>query len=250
VGDRDEADTDLAAFRRHRSTGDRSIRNALVEANQGFAYYLAQQYVNRGIELDDLRQVAIIGLVKAVDRFDPDRGAPFATFARPFIVGEIRHFFRDTGWEVHVPRPVKEASQRVRAASESLRRRTGREPTPADVASETGLTVDEVLTALDAARVTRTRRLGVDGAASDGLEPRQLDPGFLDVERRQLLSELLDDLDERERQIIHARFVLEQSQSEIAEAIGVSQVHVSRLIRQILARLQRRLMDPDENGPA
>lgn len=240
----------LAAFRRYRSTRDRSLRNTIIEAHQGFAYHLARQYTGRGIDDADLRQVAIIGLVKAVERFDPDRGVSFATFARPFIVGELRHTFRDSGWEVSVPRSVKEAAQRVRASVEALRAETRAEPSVRDIADDAGLTVDEVLTAMDAVRVTRTKRFEAvsEPSTSERMQPRHLETGYSEVETRELLEDVIGELDERDQRIVHARFVLERTQSEIAEEVGVSQVHVSRMLRRILAQLRQRLEDGD--GPA
>ncbi|MDX1510167.1 MAG: sigma-70 family RNA polymerase sigma factor [Nitriliruptorales bacterium] len=242
---------DLEAFRRYRKSRDRGLRNELVEEHQGLAYYLANGYANRGVELDDLRQIAVVGLVKAVERFDPERGVTFATFARPFIVGEMRHHFRDEAWELRVPRSIKENAQRVRSAIESLRAAAGAEPHVEDVARETDLTVDEVLEAMDAARSTRTRRFEEAGpgvAPPEHLHPPADEPGFLDVEGRALISALVDQLDDREQAIVHARFVEERSQSDIAEELGISQVHVSRLLRQIIARLREHVTDGSETA--
>ncbi len=232
------------AFERYAVSKDRSLRNQLVEVNLGLAYHLTQRYEGKGVESADLRQVAVVGLVKAVERFDHTRGVTFATFARPFIVGEMRHHFRDLGWELHVPRPTKERAQRVRRSVETLRSELGREPQVEDVAHDTGLTVDEVVDALDASRVTRTKRFeagGSTGAPPEYMQPSSPDGGYLDVERRELLDGLLATLDERERHIVVARFVDEKSQQEIADEVGVSQVHVSRLLRKTLAQLQEQL---------
>lgn len=238
----------LTAFRDYRSSGDRSLRNRLVEEHQGLAYHFAHRYADRGIETDDLRQVAVLGLVKAVERFDPDRGVDFASFARPYVVGELRHHFRDLGWEVHVPRSLKERAQQVRGAMTTLQGVLHREPTPADLAGETGLTVDEVLEALDVARSTRTKRFEAeapDGSAPDGMHPVVHDEGYVTVEQRIVLGELLARLDERDQRVVTARFIEEKSQQEIADEVGVSQVHVSRLLRRILAELQGQL-EPDD----
>lgn len=241
----DDSTDGLEGFRRYRSTRDRSLRNELIEEHIGFAYHLADGYADRGMDRADLRQVAIIGLVKSVERFDPDRGVAFATFARPYILGEIRHLFRDTGWEVHVPRSIKDISQRVRQAIEEIRVARGREPTVQEIADEAGATVDDVLAAMDAVRVTRTQRFEAASSvrAADKLLPRSVDKGFRDVERRDLLQSLLSELDDRDQLIIHARFVDELTQSDIAEMVGVSQVHVSRILRKTIAQLQLRLAD-------
>ena len=243
--------TDHELFRRVRNGRDRTARNELVERHQGFAYHLAQRYDNKGVEGDDLRQVALLGLVKAVDRFDPDRGVKFATFARPYIEGEIRHHFRDQTWEVHVPRSVKRLATQVRAAVDRLSTERGHDPTPAEVAEALDATVDEVLEAMDAMRTTRTRSLDAPtGDDDDGpsIEPATNDAGFLDVERRMLLDDAIATLDERDRRIVELRFIEEWSQADIAEDIGVSQVHVSRLLRQILADLQERILTGDRHA--
>jgi RNA polymerase sigma-B factor len=247
-GPADPADpTDpLEGFRRYRADPDRVLRNELVEQHLGLAYHVAARFMGRGLEAQDLRQIAAVGLVKAVDRFDPDRGVAFATFARPFVLGEVRHHFRDAGWEMHVPRPIKARAQRVRAATEALRTRLAREPRVSDLAVETGFTEDEVIEALDAARVTRTRRFDAtdpSGDQTDELHPAMDDPGIAQAEHRVLLEELLEELDERDRTIVVARFVQERTQQEIAEDVGVSQVHVSRLLRRILAELRSALPD-------
>ena len=237
--------TDHELFRRVRNGRDRTARNELVERHQGFAYHLAQRYDNKGVEGDDLRQVALLGLVKAVDRFDPDRGVKFATFARPYIEGEIRHHFRDQTWEVHVPRSVKRIATQVRATVDRLSTARGHDPTPAEVAEELEVTVDEVLEAMDAMRTTRTRSLDAPIGSDDDaptIEPAATDSGYLDVERKMLLDDAIATLDERDRRIVELRFIEEWSQADIAEDIGVSQVHVSRLLRQILADLQERLL--------
>lgn len=240
-----EGPTDHELFRRVRKSSDRAARNELVERHQGFAYHLAQRYDNKGVEGDDLRQVALVGLVKAVDRFDPDRGVKFATFARPYIEGEIRHHFRDQTWEVHVPRSVKRLATQVRATVDKLSGDLGHDPTPQEVADALDASVDDVLEAMDVMRSTRTRSLDATlGHDDDGptIEPEANDSGYLDVERKMLLDDLIADLDERDRRIVELRFLDEWSQSDIAEDIGVSQVHVSRLLRQILADLQERLL--------
>ncbi len=242
---------DLDDFRDYRRAGGRQRRNALIERHQGLAYHLAGRYQDNGIERDDLRQVAVLGLVKAVERFDPERGVAFAAFAKPFILGELRHHFRDLGWELHVPRPLKDRSQQVRAAVSALRAAGHEEPTAGDVAAETGLTVDEVLEALDVARSTRTRRFEAEATATgqaDHLHPRTEDEGYPMVENRVVLEELLSELDERDQRIVTARFFEELSQQAIAEELGISQVHVSRLLTRILARLQERVQPSDDDG--
>lgn len=242
--DTEPSDAELfAAWRRSR---DRRIRNVLVERHRGLAHHFAKRYTKSRIPYDDLQQIALIGLVKAVERFDPDRGVQFATFARPYITGEIRHHFRDAGWELHVPRPVKDLAQQLRGARERLAASLGRDPSPAELAEDLGVDVADVLEALEASRVTRTRSLDVPvGGDDDGpvLDVPASDSGFGAVERRLLLEDLLATLDDRERRILELRYVEEWTQDQIAEEVGVSQVQVSRLIRRSLAELQTRLRE-------
>lgn len=234
-------------FVEYRRTRDKPLRDELVEANRGLAHHFVKPYLDHGMERDDLEQVALIGLVKAVERFDPSVGAAFASFARRYVVGEIRHHFRDRGWDLKVPRGIKELHTSIAGARRDLTASLGQDPTAEELALHLDVGVDDVLEALDAggayaARSLDQRREALGSAA----EPAQVDDGFLTVERRALLTQLLEELDERERMILVMRFEQEMSQDAIAEQVGVSQVHVGRILRATLAALRERAHDdPD-----
>ncbi len=246
--DIDDRTEDLERFRTLRAGGDPSLRDALIQSNLGLAVHFAGRYARRGVERDDLVQIATIGLVKAVDGFDPDRGVPFASFARPFITGEIRHWFRDKAWAIRVPRGAKDLYTRIVRERSGIEMRLGRPATPKDIADELQVTVDEVLEALDAGRSFTAS--SIDAKPETGnLASADSEQGYLTVERRMVLAELLAGLDEREARIIHLRFVEERSQSEIAEDVGVSQVHVSRLLRSTLAKMRAQMLDDDDRMP-
>ncbi len=233
-------------FRELRRTKDPALRDRLIEANTGLAYHFADRYADRGLEREDLRQVGLVGLVKAVDRFDPEHGASFATFARRFITGEIRHHFRDRGWELRVPRSVKQLHSRLPSARSELTAKLGQEPTPAELAEYLDISIDEVLEAMDAAGAWSTKSLDQRRAAlGSAAEPPTEELGYLTVQRREVLARLLQDVDERERRILQLRFVEEWSQDRIAQEVDVSQVHVSRLIRRTLAELRVRAEEMD-----
>ncbi len=239
---RDDA-TDIDLFRAYRREPTRAARNALVERHMGLAYHLTSRYRDRGTSHEDLKQIALLGLVKAVERFDPDHGTAFATFARPFIVGEMRHHFRDQTWDVAVPRTLKDRGQQVRTAIRHLTAELGAEPTHRQIAEHLDLTVDEVIEALDASRARRADSLSRPADPERPIDP----PAPVDMTGRihdgLLLEQLLSDLDDREALIVRRRFVDEWSQQQIADEIGVSQMQVSRLLRSILADLKSRAAD-------
>lgn len=236
-----------ARFVELRRTGDPALRDQLIEANLGLAHHLAGPYERRGIELEDLHQVALVGLVKAIDRFNPEAGTAFASFARRYIVGEIRHHFRDLGWDLKVPRGIKQLYSSLGRARQELTAQLGHEPTVDDLAMHLDVSTDEVIEALDAGGAYEARSLDRRKAAlGSAAEPVKLDDGFLTVERRALLAELLEDVEDREREILRLRFEQELSQEAIAEKVGVSQVHVGRLLRATLADLRERLREDEE----
>jgi RNA polymerase sigma-B factor len=234
-------DPDFFEFRQSR---DRRLRNELIERHLGIAHHLARRYRHRGVADDDLVQVATIGLLKAVDRFDPERGASFASFATPTILGELRRYFRDSTWAVRVPRQLQERVLAISAAVGPLAQRLARSPSPAEIAVETGLTEEEVLEALEADGAYGTTSL--EPASETGTRPDTTmrladDPeGRAEhlVERRLLAEYLVGTLSERERHIVELRFVDGLTQSQIAERIGVSQMQVSRLLTRALASMR------------
>lgn len=236
----------LELFHRFQETGSRRHRDELIAATQSIAEACARRFVHRGEPLDDLTQVALVGLVKAVDRFDPTRGIPFAGFAVPTIMGELRRHFRDATWAVHVPRGAKDLHVRLPAVTEALQVRLGRVPTPAELAADLGVSLDEVLQALDAGSAYRPRSL--DTPAGEHLAARRSQPADdVEPEDRVLLRKLVKTLDGREREIVWLRFFEDLSQAEIAEIVGTSQVHVSRLLRRSLREL-RELAGPTAPG--
>jgi RNA polymerase sigma-B factor len=227
----------------------REVRNDIVAAHLPLVVYLARRYHNRGETLDDLIQVGSVGLIKSVDRFDRSHGVAFSTFATPTILGEIKRHFRDKVWMVRVPRTLQELRGHLTSAREELTHQLSRSPTVPELAAFMDLSEEEVLEALDAANAYSAASL--DASAEDGSSARgsledQLgtaDDALDLVERRQCVAPLLDALSERERRIIFLRFFREKSQVQIAEELGISQMHVSRLITQILGRLHEQLAE-------
>jgi RNA polymerase sigma-B factor len=234
----------LETFTRYRATGDRALRNELVEHHRWLADVVARRFANRGEPLDDLRQVALLGLVKAVDRFDPTMGSSFPSFAMPTLYGELRRHFRDTTWAVRVPRRAQELHLDAAKAVERLTHELGRSPLPAELAASLGVHLDELLAATAAGNAYRSSsldgRLG-DDQGDDGNRVAVEDRRLAGAEDRMAMSEALALLPARERRIVELRFYGEMSQSEIAHEVGVSQVHVSRLLRTSLAVLRTRL---------
>jgi RNA polymerase sigma-B factor len=244
-------DTDRAArtredrrlLERYHRDGDVAAREALVERFLPLARQLARRYQRGGEPLDDLVQVASLGLLKAIDRFEPDRPTAFSSFAVPTILGELKRHFRDRGWSVRVPRDLQEMTVRVDRTSEEMARRLGRAPTPLEIAEHIGITTEQVLEAREAAGAYRAVSLDRpreddedDGAVADwmGIE----DPGFGLAEAAATVESLMAVLTDREREVLRLRFGEDLTQSEIGARVGVSQMHVSRLIRQAVARLR------------
>jgi RNA polymerase sigma-B factor len=222
-------------------TLDAAARERLIVEHLPLVRALARRYANRGEPLDDLVQVGTIGLIKAIDRFDPSRGNKLASFATPTILGEIRRHFRDRSWTVRVPRGIQEARAQITQAVGELSAQNGRSPTVNEIAEWTTLPVDEVLDALAAGSAQRPAQLATPGSEGDedgGIAVGSDDPGFARAEARALLSSGLADLPSRERVIVHLRFEEGLTQSQIAAKIGISQMHVSRLLRRALEALR------------
>ena len=234
-------DEDFFEFRR---TGSRTLRNELIERHLGIAHHLARRYRHRGVADDDLLQVATIGLLKAVDRFDPERGISFATFATPTVLGELRRYFRDSTWAVRVPRQLQERVLAIGSVIGPLSQRLSRSPSAAEIAAETGLSEEAVLEALEADGAYGTTSLepASDSSARIDTSMRLADdpeerPDHL-VERKLLAATLVARLTDRERDIVEMRFGQGLTQSQIAERIGVSQMQVSRLLARALASMR------------
>jgi RNA polymerase sigma-B factor len=232
-------------FAEYRRTGDRRLRDELVEAHVPLAQFLARRFSHRGETHEDLVQVALLGLLKAVDRFDPGRGLQFSTFATPTIVGEIKRHFRDRGWAMRVPRRVQELHLHLGRVVGALSQELGRSPTVAEIAAQVGGSEEEVLEAMEAGGMYRLASL--DGPAATGEEGGDLvsmigdaDPEFDRIEHQVELTSLLAELPEREQTIVYLRFFRGLTQSEIAATVGISQMHVSRLLARSLELLRER----------
>ncbi|GAA5074945.1 RNA polymerase sigma factor SigF [Streptomyces similanensis] len=227
-------------------------RNTLIEMNMSLVRFAAGRFRSRGPEeMEDIVQVGMIGLIKAIDRFELSREVEFTSFAVPYIVGEIKRFFRDTSWAVHVPRRLQEARVQLARATEELRSRLGRTPTTRELAQLMSLPEDEVVEARLASNGYKSASL--DAALGGGEESEAALADFIGdddaalglVEDFHALAPMIAELDERDRQIIHWRFVEELTQKEIGERLGISQMHVSRLISRMLARLRDGMLCTD-----
>lgn len=237
--------------------GDSAARDALVEKFLPLVRSLAARYAGRGEPYEDLVQVGSIGLLLAIDRFDPDRGVRFTTYAVPTVVGEIQRHFRDKVWALHVPRGVKDLSVRLTRLVGELSTSTGRTPTVSELADAAGAAEDEVVEALEAASALSVASLqqpiaGPDAEGDATLEDAvgDVDPGFARSEDGVTVAVGLAALDERERRIVQLRFHGELSQSEIAAEVGISQMHVSRLLRRSLAAMRGRIEGEHEEDIA
>ncbi len=224
--------------------GDQAARAALVERFLPLARQLARRYQRGGELLDDLNQVASLGLLKAIDRFDPERTTAFSSFAVPTILGELKRHFRDKGWSVRVPRDLQELAVKLDPTGEQLLRELGRPPTLAEVAERLDTTVELVLEAREAAAAYRAVSLDRprddddEGADALGQSVGVDDPGFGVAEDAATVERLMRVLSDRERDVLRLRFVEDLTQAEIGARVGVSQMHVSRILRQAIARLR------------
>ncbi|GAA4605334.1 hypothetical protein GCM10023107_71640 [Actinoplanes octamycinicus] len=220
------------------------LRDRAIEAWLPLARHLSNRYANRGEPRDDLYQVAVMGLIKAVDRFEADRGVDFAGFAIPTIIGELKRHFRDKTWSVRVPRRLQELRLAITTANNALTHDLGRSPTVADIAEYLNVTEDEVIEGLEGARAYNSTSLSTpmsDSGTELGDTLGGMDSGFEEAELRVALGPAMASLDEREQKIISLRFYGNLTQSQIAEQVGVSQMHVSRLLTRALAKLRKQL---------
>ena len=226
----------------------RRARDELVTMHLPLVQFLARRFRDRGEPLDDLVQVGTIGLIKAVDRFDPDRGVEFSTYATPTIVGEIKRHFRDKGWAIRVPRRLQELRMSIGAATAELSQRSGRAPTVAELAAHLGTSEDDIIEGLEGAQAYSTSSLdtpfgGDDDAPMLADRLGDIDPEIESIEYRESLKPLLAALPSRERRILALRFFHGMTQSQIAEEVGISQMHVSRLLAKSLATLREGLAE-------
>ena len=239
-----------ALHRRYRETKDPAererIREQLVNAYHDFVYFLARKFQNRGEPLDDIVQVGYLGLIKAIERFDPDLGYEFTTFATLTVAGEIKRHFRDKGTAIRFPRRLQELHQSVLRINEQMKNELGREPTVAELAERLGVTPDDVTEAMEIGPAYVPLSLDQPVASSDGQDSRSVseqigspDPELDRVEMRDVLDRAMEHLTPRERAIMAMRFYEQMSQSEIARRLGISQMHVSRLQRAALEQLRK-----------
>lgn len=223
----------------------KTLRDQLVEAHMPLVVYLARRFSGRNEPMTDLVQVGAIGLLKAIDRFDPERGLEFSTYATPTILGEIKRHFRDTGWLIHVPRRAQELQTTVNTARADLSQELGRAPTVTELAQRIEVDEEAVIEALDAARAYSGVPLDVLAAPGESVPEHPMlgviDDGFEQVEQRALLRDVIAKLPESEREILLLRFVANKTQTEIAAIVGVSQMQVSRLVARGLKRLRASL---------
>ena len=242
---RDRSHELFAALRADQSSAAERlrVRGELVELHLPLVEHCARRFLNRGEPLEDLVQVGTIGLIKAVDRFDVERGVEFSTYATPTILGEIKRHFRDKGWAIRVPRRLQELRMSISSATGELSQMLGRSPTPQEVAERIGVSVEDVLEGMESANAYSTLSLDAGDGQEDGLGSMLDTMGALDeelehVEIRESIRPLIESLPLRERQILLLRFFRQMTQSQIAAEVGISQMHVSRLLNRTLADLR------------
>ena len=237
-------------FRRFKEEGDMDAREKLVMSHLNLVRFIANKFKNRGEPIDDLIQVGYLGLLKAIDRFDPSRGLEFTTFATPTIMGEIKRHFRDKGWSVRVPRRLQELSAKVNQATDTLTSQLQRSPTIAEIADYLDATVDEVLEAMESSSAYSSVSLEAPSGADDDDTPSVIDRYAIEdsdlafTDDRIIIEEALASFSPRERDVIEMRFLKGMTQIEIAEKLGISQVQVSRLLRRTLKKIQDKI-DPE-----
>ena len=236
-------------FRQYKATGDPEVRDQLIVSHLNLVRFLASKFKNRGEPLDDLIQVGTIGLIKAIDRFDPSRGLEFTTYATPTILGEIKRHFRDKGWSVRVPRRLQELSAKVNQANDELTNELSRSPSVEEIAKRVGASVDDVLEAMESSSAYSSVPLEGGGSSDDDDAPSVIDHYATDEDLaasddRIVLEDAIRDFSPREKDVIRMRFFEGMTQVEIAQRLGISQVQVSRLLRRTLRRVQDKI-DPE-----
>jgi RNA polymerase sigma-B factor len=233
-------DTLFVRWQRH---GDRAARDELVQRFLPLARKLARRYSGAREPFDDLLQVASLGLVKAIDRYDLARGTAFSSFAVPTILGELKRYFRDLGWAVHVPRGAQERAVKVEDAHQQLSARSNRAPTVAQLAEYLEMSIEDVLDALETARAHHASSLDApydDGEGESGTMVESfgdLDPSLLSADERLTIGAAARQLPAREREVLALRYVHDMTQTQIAERIGVSQMQISRILRRAISQL-------------
>lgn len=237
--------TEEAEFLELRKTGDPKLRNKIITDHLYIAEILAKKYLNRGIEYDDLFQVASIGLIYAVDRYDVSKGYAFSSFATPTIIGEIKRHFRDKGWAIRVPRRIQELSKKINLARNILSQELQRQPTVDDIAEYLNVSVEEVLEAMEASQVYSPQSL--DKSFDLGADDREMsladvlgqeDEGFEDIDFYDVVEKLTGHLNDLEKKIFYYRYYDKRTQISIAEELNVSQMTVSRIEKKIIQKFR------------
>jgi RNA polymerase sigma-B factor len=238
-------------LREYAANRDPAIRERLVELNSDLVHFIARRFANRGEPLEDIEQVGFLGLIQAIERFDPSLENEFSTFATPTIMGEIRRHFRDRSWSIRVPRRLQENYTRAMRAQEQLSQELGRQPSVAEIAARINLEPDEVLAALEVSPAQHTVSLDATRPGRDEEEGSELgerlgqeDEALERVEMKALIEQAMANLTPRERQIMLLRFFDQLPQTEVAKRLGISQMHVSRLQRAALERMRREFPEP------
>ncbi|WP_321973208.1 SigB/SigF/SigG family RNA polymerase sigma factor [Paratractidigestivibacter sp.] len=240
-------------FRRYKHDGDEEAREQLIVSHLNLVRYIASKFKNRGEPLDDLIQVGTVGLIKAIDRFDVERGLEFTTYATPTIMGEIKRHFRDKGWTVRVPRRLQELSAKVNTATDELTRELQRTPTIDEIAAHLGTSADEVLEAMESSSAYSSVPLETGGSSEDDEVPSvidryaSVDADLAASDDRMVLTDAIAEFPEVDQQAIRMRYIEGLTQVEIAEKLGISQVQVSRMLRRALKRLQQKI-DPERSA--
>lgn len=237
-------------FRLYKEKGDEEARDQLIVSHLNLVRFLASKFKNRGEPLDDLVQVGTIGLIKAIDRFDPERGLEFTTYATPTILGEIKRHFRDKGWSIRVPRRLQELSAKVNQATDELTVELQRSPSVEEIAAKLGVSAEEILEAMESSGAYTSVSLEAGGTSEDDEAPALIDRlGSVDEDLdasddRMVIDDAIRDFSPREQEIVRMRFIDGLTQVEIAKRLGVSQVQVSRLLRRTLRKIQDKI-DPE-----
>ena len=237
-------------FRRYKEEGDEEAREQLIVSHVNLVRYIAAKFKNRGEPLDDLIQVGTIGLIKAIDRFDPSRGLEFTTYATPTIMGEIKRHFRDKGWTIRVPRRLQELSAKVNTVTDELTAELQRSPSIDEIAARLGTTPDEVLKAMESSSAYSSVPLEGQGGTEEDDAPAVIDR-YASVDNdleasddRMILEDVISEFPEADQQAIRMRYLDGMTQVEIAKKLGISQVQVSRMLRRALRRIQEKI-DPE-----
>ncbi len=233
--------TESELFQRYRETGDVGLRNLIAEKYLSIAAILAKKFVGRGVEYDDLYQVASLALIKGIDRFDERKGLKFSTFITPTITGEIKNYFRDRSHLIHLPRKVSELRASVAGAAEELTKELGKKPTAAEIAQKLGISEEEVLYSAEAGRVVSLDKPTEDGDMNYyDIIPDRSDV-FEKIDTHDAVASALEGLSEAEKKLVSYRYSEELSQAETARRMGVSQMYISRMERKVLGKLREKL---------